>query len=270
MVVLALWATPAGAQAPTLDDVLARLGDYVADYGERLANVVSEETYRQQIPVPTAASLGKPARRTLHSDYALVRVEARNAWVGYRDTFEVDGHPVRDHDARLQRLLGTGAMTQAASLADNNSRFNLANDFLPRNVNVPTFALELLSDRYSHRFTVRQAGTDVIDRRVVWTVDFTERDRPTIVRTAGGSDQPTEMRVQVDPSTGEILQTTVSWTRIQASIVVRYGRVPGIAVPVPLTMSERYSTALDSGGIRGEASYANYRRFETSGTLIEP
>ena len=46
-------------------------------------------------------------------------------WVGYRDTFEVDGKPVRDRDERLERLLSDGAVGQAARIAEQNARFNL-------------------------------------------------------------------------------------------------------------------------------------------------
>ena len=88
------------------------------------------------------------------------------------------------------------------------------------------------------------------------------------MRTSGGGDQPSKIRVLADPDTGEVLQTTVSWKQIEASIVVQYGRVPGISVPVPVTMSERYSTSLDSMGIRGDATYTRYRQFETSGRVI--
>jgi hypothetical protein len=269
IVTLTLLATAAGAQAPKLDDVVARIEGYATDYGSRLANVVAEETYRQEIPVPTAAAIGVPARRTLRSDYALTRVEGRDAWVGYRDTFEVDGRPVRDHEHRLQQLLGSGDLAQADRIAVQNSRFNLANNFLPRTVNVPTFALNLLSERYRDRFRAQRAGTDVVAGRLAWIVEFTERDRPTIVRSSNGGDQPSRIRVVAAPESGEILQTTVSWKQIEGSIVVQYGRVPRINVAVPLTMAERY-TALDSSGIRGDATYTNYRRFETSGRVIEP
>jgi hypothetical protein len=267
--VLALLALPVRAQAPKLDDVVDRIGFYVSDYGARLASVVAEETYTQQIPVRSAAWLGKPARRTLRSDYALVRVDGRDAWVGYRDTFEVDGRPIRDHDVRLQQLIHSGAIGQAASIAQQNARFNLASEFLQRNVNVPTFALNLLSDAYRDRFTAQRVGTDVVRGRLVWIVEFTERGRPTIVRTASGGDQPSRLRVLADPSSGEVVETTVFWKQIDGSIRVQYGRVPEIDVPVPLTMAERY-TALDSIGVQGNATYSKYRHFETSGRLIAP
>jgi hypothetical protein len=255
----------AGAQAPKTGDVVARVFAYVADYGAQLANVVAEETYRQRAP----RASGPDQERTLRSDYALTWAGARDGWVGYRDTFEVDGLAVRDREQRLQRLLESGATGQAARIAEQNARFNLRNDLLPRTVNVPTFALDLLQPRFRDRFSARRVGSEALDGKTAWLVEFRERNRPTIVRTPEGRDQPSRIEALVDPATGEIHRTTVSWERVKGSIVVDYGRVPGLSVPVPITMFERFTTR-DGDEISGDATYANYRRFETSGRLIEP
>jgi hypothetical protein len=265
MAILAALLMLAGAQAPKPDEVVARVFSYVSGYGAQLANVVAEETYRQRLP----RAGGTTRTRTLRSDYALTWVSGRDGWVGYRDTFEVDGIAVRDREARLQRLLASGATDQAARIAEQNARFNLGNDVLPRNVNVPTFALDLLQLRYRERFSTRQAGRQPVGGRSAWVLEFRERDRPTIVRTPDGKDQPSRIEVVADPLTGEIYRTSVSWERVKGSIVVGYDRVPGIAVPVPISMVERFTTTADDA-VEGDAFYANYRRFETSGRLIEP
>ena len=263
-VVIAVLAV-AGEQAPRHEEVVDRVYRYVAGYGSRLANVVVEETYRQRVPQAIASA----RTRTLRSDYALTWVNDRDGWVGYRDTFEVDGIPVRDREERLERLLATGATGQAARIAEQNARFNLGNNLLSRNVNVPTFALELLQPRYRRRFSSRSTGREPVGDRSGWLLEFRERDRPTIVRTPEGRDQPSRIEALVDPSTGEIYRTTVSWERVKGAIVVTYDRVPGLAVPVPINMFERFTTTADDE-IEGDATYANYRRFETSGRLIEP
>ena len=262
LLVLALLRVPVSAQAPKLDDVVDRIGRYVAGYSERLSNVVAEEAYRQYIPVGVFPPNNE---RKLRSDYVLTR--ASGSWVGYRDTFEVDGRPVRDRGARLRQLIGSGAFAEAALIANQNSRFNLANDALPRNVNVPTFAFDLLSDRYRRRFSAQRSGTDVVDRRVAWVLEFRERDRPTIVRNSNGQDQPSRLRVMADPETGEIFQTTVTWDQVRGSIIVKYGRVATIDVRVPLTMSDRF-TMPSAIEVVGDATYTNYRQFQTGGRLI--
>lgn len=245
--------------------MVARLERYVAGYEAELANVVAEETYRQTV----SQSARESQTRTLRSDYALTPAADRNVWVGYRDTFEVDGLPVRDREARLQRLLAGGAFAQAQRITEQNARFNLGSDLLPRTINVPTFALELLQPRYRDRFSRRRKGADSIDGRTGWLVEFRERDRPTIVRTPEGRDQPSRLLVLVDASNGQVLRTTVTWERVDGAVTVIYGSVPAISVLVPVRMSERYTTR-NQAQIEGEAEYSNYRQFQTSGRVISP
>jgi hypothetical protein len=187
--------------------------------------------------------------------------------MAYRDTFEVDGQPVRDREDRLRRLLASGSAAQAEGIDKLNGRYNLANDRLPRTVNVPTLALNLLQPRYRSRFSTRRLGSDPRTDRTDWRLEYRERDRPTIVRTPDGHDQPSRIEVLADPATGEIRQTTISWEHVKGSIAVDYGRVPGISVPVPITMVEQFRTRADDL-ITGHAMYTNYRRFETSGRVI--
>jgi hypothetical protein len=101
----------------------------------------------------------------------------RNRWVGYRDTFEVDGVPVRDRDERLQGLLSSGALGQAARIADQNARFNLGDGLVSRNINMPTFALEMMDLRIRDRFKVRRRGADLLDGRRSWLIGFREQNR---------------------------------------------------------------------------------------------
>ena len=287
---VALAAGVVDAQAPRLDDVVKRVGEYVVGYEAQLAAVVAEETYVQTLEPERSARSSRPGsnrdresygprdpgvptsqrprQRTLRSDYALVRVEP-GPWIGYRDTFEVDGRPVRDREDRLQRLLATGGVAQAARIAEENARFNLAGDLLTRNINVPTLTLELLHPRRRDRFSVRRSGTEEVEGRTAWVLEFRERDKPTIVRQPDGGDQASRLLAVVDPLTGTVMRTTLAWERVTGSIVVTYGSVPTIPVPVPLSMTERYTTR-DGFTIGGDALYAKYRRFQTSGRLITP
>ena len=289
----ALASSTGVAQEPRLNEVAARVGEYVAGYNAQLAAVVAEETYIQTVDPPASeerrAGLGtspapdgfRPAdrqlptttrrasKRTLRSDYALVSVAGRDQWVGYRDTFEVDGFPVRDREERLQRVLATGALEQAERIAQQNARFNLAGELLTRNINVPTVALELLHPRQRDRFSVRHAGSEIVNGRQAWVLEFRERGRPTIVRTPERGDQPSRVLAVVDPVTGTVSKTTLSWEKVTGSVIVTYGLVPRISPLVPLTMSERYTTR-EGATIAGEAIYANYRQFQTAARVIEP
>jgi hypothetical protein len=260
---LALLTIPLGAQAVRLGDVIARLDGYLLGYEERLANVVAEEAYRQWVEEGPYWRRSTTSRM-LRSDFALTLTRDSDRRVGYRDTFEVDGNPVRDRDDRLQRLLSSGAIGQAARIADQNAQFNLGQNLVSRNINVPTFALEMMSPRIRDRFRVRRAGADALEGgRAGWRIEFRERKRPTLVRTPAGRDQASYISALVDPQTGEVLQTILTWESVKGSITVSYGRSPGIPAPVPIRMDERYVTRTGEL-VAGAATYANFRQFDTS------
>ena len=263
---LALLTVSVGAQTVRRGDVVATLDSYLLGYDERLSNVVAEEAYRQWVEQGSPKSRSTTSR-TLRSDFALTLAPDSQRWVGYRDTFEVDGKPVRDRDERLQRLLSDGEVGQAARIAEQNARFNLGQYLVTRNINVPTFALELMHPRFRDRVKVRRTGADVVDGRPGWLIEFREQDRLTFVRTPKGGDQPSRVVALVDMQTGEVLRTVLTWERVKGSITVSYGHAAGIPVPVPVRMAERY-VARTGELVAGEATYANFRQFQTSVRII--
>ena len=263
---LALLTVPVGAQTVRLGDVIARLDGYLRGYEQQLANVVAEEAYRQWVeqgPKSRRSTLS----RMLRSDFALTLIPNGNRWVGYRDTFEMDGKPVRDREERLQTLLTSGEVGQAARIAEQNAQFNLGEYLVSRNINVPTFALEMMNPRIRDRFRVRRTGAEAIEGRRNWLIEFRERERPTLVRTPEGRDQASRIVALVDTQTGEVLQTVLTWEHVKGSITVSYGHTPGIPVPVPIRMAESYVTRTGDL-VAGEATYANFRQFETSVRVI--
>ena len=265
-ITLALLTVSVGAQTLRLRDVVARLDGYLEGYEHRLANVVAEEAYRQWVeqgPTDSRSTIS----RMLRSDFALTFTPERSRWVGYRDTFEVDGVPVRDREERLQRLLSSGAVGQAARIAEQNSRFNLGDGLISRNINIPTFALEVMNPRFRDRVKVRRTGADVLEGRTGWLIEFREQDVLTLVRTPKGGDQASRVVALVDIQTGEVLRTVLTWKNVKGSITVSYGNVPGIPVQVPIRMAESYIT--HSGElVAGEATYSNFRQFKTSARIV--
>ncbi|HEY1308164.1 MAG TPA: hypothetical protein VGF24_31640 [Vicinamibacterales bacterium] len=268
----------ASAQAPKLNDVRSRLSTYLDGYGRHLSAVVAEELYRQSVgiratdaPVVGDTSKWVPTLgsrdRVLRSDYALVRGADNDAWVGYRDTFEVDGKPVRDRADRLQQLLTAGTTADAARIAQESSRFNLANTLITRNINVPTLVLEMLHPRNQSRFSLNKSGEETIGGTRTWRLEFKERERPTFIRNTNGRDRPSRGYIWADPDTGEVRKTRLAWDDLpKGTIEVTYGHVPNIDALVPLTMSERYDEGMTT--LLGDASYRNYRQFQTGARLI--
>jgi hypothetical protein len=263
---LALLTAAVGAQSPRLREVVARLDTYLQGYEERLSNVVAEEAYRQWVETGSKEHRSKLSQ-TLRSDFALTLTPERTRWVGYRDTFEKDGVPVRDREERLQRLLASGAVGQAARIADQNARFNLGEWLVTRNINVPTFALEIMNPRYRDRFKVRQRGVEAVEGRSGSLLEFREQNRLTFVRTPEGGDQPSRVVALVDVQSGEVLRTVLTFERMKASITVSYGHATGIPVPVPIRMAESY-VARTGELVGGDATYANFRQFQTSARII--
>jgi hypothetical protein len=267
------------AQAPKLDEVVRRMGSYLEVYEGRLALVVGEERYLQNFEVrgtegpavtvdrtESVLPVGS-ARMILRSDYALTRAPDKDAWVGYRDTFEVNGKPIRDREARLERLLTAGNSASAARIAEESSRFNLANSIVTRNINVPTLVLEMLHPRNQRRFTFSKGSEEMIGRVRTWRLDYKERERPTFIRDSNRRDRASQGSVWVDPTNGEVWRTLLRWDSDPRGVItVTYGHVANIDPVVPLTMSERYTPGHAS--LTGDATYTNYRQFQTGARLI--
>ena len=266
---------PVTAQPPSLNEVLDRLGVYVRDYEDDLSMVVAQEDYQQWMHGQNASSNPMRYRRTLLSDFAFMRPLDNGPWVGFRDTFLVDSQPVRDRDSRLERLLAAGSrdgFEQAARIVEENARYNFGSDRVRRTINSPTLTVDFLHPRQRGRFSFRKAGEQRIDDRRVWKIDFLEHGQPPIIRTPGGPGQVTRGTVWVDPSNGAVLRTFLrvipdAALAAQARLTVNFRREAKLDLLVPYEMRESY--AVRGGDIDGVATYSNFRRFETSGRVLE-
>jgi len=85
------------AQSPSVDELIPKATQYAHDFIDRFSNVVAEERYDQQISSPRR-------KRTLVSDFLLVRYPGDTLWQSFRDVAEVDGKPVRDREDRMMKL----------------------------------------------------------------------------------------------------------------------------------------------------------------------
>jgi hypothetical protein len=257
----------AGQRAPSVADLLRRLDGYLDRYAETLATLVAEERYTQTLTLPDSTT-----QRVLRSDYALARSPEGHAWTGFRDTYEVDGHPVRDREDRLVALIAAGsadAARQALRISRDNARHNLGEDVVARTINVPTVALDLLHPRHRARFAVSRRGEEVVDGIRAVVLAFEERRGGTILRTPNGRDRRSRGTVWLDPATGAVLRTDLSWEGSPAGfVVVHYRRDEHVGGMVPDTMLEEYRGG--RGLVTGKAVYSNYRRFETAGRLLPP
>lgn len=256
---LAAGVTLAAQQAanPTVPNLLAAAGKYLADYDRQFSAVVSEERYEQ-----SATQVGSRSvqRRILLSDVMLMNADAAG-WISLRDVFQVDGLPVRDHTDRLVKLMTEPApdsYAQALRLAREGARFNVGS--VERTINVPSTALLFLRTDNQKRSTFTFEGMKTVDRTRVAELDFKETGEPRIIRSPANA--AAEGKFWLEPDSGRVIQTQfiLKWTKdATAKITVHYANDPKIAMWVPVRMDEDYF--LPTSSISGRADYRNFRKF---------
>ena len=267
------------AQEPALDTVLARAADYVADYQKRLAAVVAEEHYRQQV-----INSSRPGRisarqhRELRSDVLLVKLGEDDSWLQFRDVFEVDRKPVRDRDQRLYKLFIEAKADrehQVQTIQGESARYNIGP--LQRTINIPIMGM-LFFDRPNQRMSefkrVESGNVKALASLAaapdIWTVAFKETQPGTMVRGARGRDVPSHGRAWIDSTTGRILRTEHIGvdTFVRAEIDVTYRAEAGLNVLVPGEMRENY-VVQQTVTISGRATYSRFRQFTVT-TIEKP
>lgn len=273
-------AAPAAAET-TLATVLQRAAAYVADFHRQLSSIVAEERYVQdwQRVLDRHRGTNTLDHRELLSDLLLVKPAGGTAWMEFRDVFEVDGSPIREHDERLVKMfLAPGSTSsQIARILAESARFNIGD--VQRNVNTPIFPLLFLEEANHFRFKFKQtanrtpaevtaaATPDDGAFRVsteVWVIAYEEKESHTMIRTDGGKDLPSSGRYWIDPATGRVLMTElIAKNRsIRATIDVSYQSQPLLGLPAPVEMRERYENTRTGSLVTGRAAYGRFRQFQ--------
>src|SRR5215208_4443156 len=85
---------------PAVADIVKKVGEYVAAYGEKTSAIVGVEKYTQSVSLEGKVPL--PPRQ-LVAEYAIVR--AGSGWTGFRDVVQVGPNKVEDRKDRLEKLL---------------------------------------------------------------------------------------------------------------------------------------------------------------------
>jgi hypothetical protein len=269
-------STPEAPDGIPLDTLLARAQQYVADYQTQFATVIGEERYRQdfseerRIDSQVGVRVIK-ASRSMRSELSLAWFADVPGWFGFRDVIEVDGKPVKDRDRRMARLFlekPTGKLLKQA--LQEAARYNLGT--IRRNFNVPMVTLQFLDKDLSPRFRFEDAGRGRAGDREAHIVKFHEIVRPSIV-LADEADALAVGRYWIEPDTGRILKTelVIGDSNGDIRISTWYRPDDRLGIWVPAKMTERYDyikRLYDS--IQCEASYTNFRRFETGARIIVP
>jgi hypothetical protein len=239
-----------GAQAPKVEELVAKASAYVHHFIGQFSNVVAEERYEQEITVPRR-------KRVLTGDFLLVRYPGDDFWQALRDVAEVDGKPVRDREDRIMKLLvepSPNALRRAAELAGASSRHNLLDI---GTLNNPLLALVFLQRDYHSRFRFNLAGIEKKLGPDVRTVRFVEWQRPTLLKGNSYSDMLSQGLFWIEEGTGRVAQTELRLGGVR--IVTRYRFDEDLGINVPAEMEDWYPDG--TGEFRGKATYGKFRRF---------
>jgi hypothetical protein len=244
----------AAAQEVTREQLLQRAAAYVRGFVDSFSSVVAEETLIQETTVPRR-------KRTLRSDYLFVRFPGDSSWTSFRDVFDVDGKPVRDHEERLTKLFtepSDDSRRRAADIARASSRYNLLDI---GTINHPLLAMAFMQEFYQPRFRFILAGTDKGVGPNVRKLQFQEFQSPTLIKGNSNADVFTRGLVWIDGDTGRIAKTElrIGSQAAPISVITVFKLDQTLGIDVPVEMRDWYPDR--SGEIRGVATYGRFRRF---------
>jgi hypothetical protein len=260
--------------------VLSKAASYVEAYASRLSGLVMEESYVQDVEQINRFGYRMNTRggiphRQLKSDLLLVRPEGSDAWMQFRDVFEVDGKTLRDRNDRLAKLFlqpSKSTQSQAEKIVRESARYNIGD--IERTINLPFLAMMVLDRRMqpSFQFRVTEPNEDLklpksaafADRPGAVIVGFNETQVRTLITTPQGKNLRSHGRFWFGLPDAEVLMTELSVDdySLSATVHVAYERKPGLAVSVPIEMHELYVNRLNSSKVEGSATYSNFRQFD--------
>jgi hypothetical protein len=262
---LVLAATPLSAQSQTT--VMARAAAFVERYTRELPRLVATETMSQLIERRPGQAIQGEQRQSV-SDLAWVVVGDVRETIGFRDVIEVDGRPVGAGSRRLVDLLhgpGGGTWADAREILNEGARYNLVPG--SRNFNLPTVVVYFLQADRQTRFRWKRRSPDSAP---VCEIEFHERSRPTVIRTGDGRSVTSRGRVWIDPTSGAVMRTTLelAFDHITYAIDTRLEYIASMGLVLPVGLDERYESP-EGVVVVGQATYSNYRRFQTDARLVQ-
>ena len=176
----------AGPQSNPPDrELLTRVGQYVQGFENRLAAIIGDETYHQDV----WDGRRRLATRTIHSEMLFLSLSREGAWtsgLSVRNVLSVDGRAVEDSHGRLDRILTSpelDAVSQLRLLQAEGARFDVGRVW--RSTGDPTLVFRFLLPANQSRFTFDRAQRDRVDGTDVVGIAFVEREHPTAVDIDG-------------------------------------------------------------------------------------
>jgi hypothetical protein len=252
------------------EELLSRVGKYVQELEDHLAVVIADETYHQDVWTKGWRGDQQTASRAIRSETLFMSLTQDGTWLSVRNVLSVGGRSIQeDSKGRLDRILkspGLDYFSQLLLLKAESARFDIGQVW--RTTGDPTLVFRFFLPANQSRFTFGKPRHEKIDGIDVVKVAFDEREHPTAI-DYNGQDVLSHGAVWIRPDEGAIVRTYLKLTTnkpLDVSVVVSFSRDARLNVWVPHRMEESY----DDGRQRTTctATYANFRRFETSGRLI--
>ena len=277
-VVLALALQPVAGPAaqPPLRQLLARAGEQVRRFQQDFTLVVSDEDYQQHAG---GRYFVGPVHRRTHAEMLFLWLPEEAAWLTVRNVLSVDGQATAGSHDRLNDALaepGGQRLSRLRQLVDESARFNVGRTF--RNFNYPTLVLSYLDPSMQPRFTFTLAGRERVRGTDTRKVNYVERATPTVIQ-GDGADRVSRGTVWIAERDGVLVRTRLDLriprtdSSASGTVEVDYQRDTKLDMWVPVRMHETYMEmrgSLVSENIGAEATYSNFRRFETSGRIVTP
>lgn len=247
----------ADAQRVSREELLSRTAAYVRQFVDRFSSIVAEENLEQTITVPRR-------KRTMRADFLFVRLPGEQLWTAFRDVFDVDGKPVRDHDERVMKLLKSpsrDSTRRIREIQNESARHNLIDIGTISN---PLLVAAFLQDFYQPRFRFNLAGIEKDLGPRIRTVQFQEIKGPTLIRGNANQDILCRGLAWIDEETGRLAKTELRIGNTAAPITVttlfKFDEMLGMDVPIE--MREWYPDR--TGELRSVATYGRFRRFQVN------
>jgi len=260
-----------------LTQMLANAGQQVRHFEQDFALVISDEDYRQHAGGRSHTDL--PQHRHTRAEMLFIWLPDERVWLTVRNVLNVDGRDVAQSRDRLRSAVGEPGgerLTRLRRLVDDSARFNVGRAF--RNFNYPTLALAFLDPAVQPRFTFTLAGRERVGGTDAWKINYVEHASPTVIQ-GDGADRISRGSVWIAIRDNVVVRTRLdlripgSESSAVATVEVDYAPDAKLAVWVPVKMKETYTEMTGSTvveNIGGEATYSNFRRFETSGRIVTP
>ena len=269
-VAIALSAILSAQALPKTGVIVDAVARYVAGYQQEFVALVADEATHQRVlgSVSTAAV----ERRTQGELFSTIL--ENGIWISLHDVQVLDGREVTDRLDVRALLARESFGSLVRRLTEANARYNIGS--VTRNFNEPTLALLLFTPAHLRDLSVdRSRVPDEPARSSLVNLAIRLPQSASLVASRDGP-VTTRATFVVESDTGRVRKTTITINAglVDAQLDTTYQLEPRLGIWVPVVFDERYSHRMRRGQLPYEVievhtTLTNYRRFETSGRIVE-